>query len=67
MDAQLKKIQITPTKFNDENDIVKDRFATVTFEIDMSTLAQREAITALQDLTDKEFVILTVEPYQTKL
>ena len=34
MDAKLKKIQITPVKFNKEGDVQKEEFATLTFDFD---------------------------------
>ena len=37
MDAKLKKIQITPVKFNKEGDVQKEEFATLTFEVPLDS------------------------------
>jgi len=61
MDAKLKKIQITPMKFNKEGDVQKEEFATLTFEIPLDSLTQREEIMSLFDLLSREWVRIEVE------
>ena len=61
MDAKLKKIQITPMKFDKDGDVQKEEFATLTIEIPMDSAGQREAIVAILQLLSQEWVILHVE------
>jgi hypothetical protein len=61
MDAKLKKIQITPMKFDKDGDVQKEEFATLTIEIPMDSAGQREAIVAMLQLLSQEWVILHVE------
>ena len=61
MDANLKKIQITPVKFDKEGDIKASEFATVTLEIPMDSTAQRAAIIELCELLDQEWVVVNID------
>jgi hypothetical protein len=61
MDAKLKKIQITPMKFDKDGDVQKEEFSTLTIEIPMDSAGQREAIVAMLQLLSQEWVILHVE------
>jgi len=61
MDAKLKKIQITPMKFNKEGDVQKEEFATLTLEVPLDSLTQKEEVMNLFDLLTREWVRLTVE------
>jgi hypothetical protein len=61
MDAKLKKIQITPMKFNKDGDVQKEEYATLTFEAPLDSLAQREEIMSLFDLLSREWVKVEVE------
>ena len=61
MDAKLKKIQITPMKFDKDGDVQKEEFATLTIEVPMDSAGQREAIVAMLQLLSREWVILSVE------
>ena len=61
MDAKLKKIQITPVKFNKEGDVQKEEFATLTFEVPLDSLTQRQEIMTLFDLLSREWVRIEVE------
>ncbi len=61
MDAKLKKIQITPVKFNKEGDVQKEEFATLTFEVPLDSLLQRQAVVTLFDLLSREWVKVDVE------
>ncbi|MCZ6680052.1 MAG: hypothetical protein O7E52_22715 [Candidatus Poribacteria bacterium] len=61
MDAKLRKIQITPMKFNTEGDVQKEEFATLTFEVPLDSLTQREEVMSLFDLLSREWVKVEVE------
>ena len=61
MDAKLRKIQITPMKFDKDGEIQKEEFATLTIEVPMDSTAQRTAIIELCQLLDQEYVIVNVE------
>lgn len=61
MDAKLKKIQITPMKFDKDGDIQKEEFATLTIEVPMDSAGQRAAIVSLLELLAQEWIILDVE------
>ena len=56
MDAKLKKIQITPVKFDKEGDIKAGEFATVALEIPMDSTGQRAAVIELCELLDQEWI-----------
>jgi len=60
MDAKLKKIQITPVKFDNEGDIKDPEFATLTLEVPMDATGQRTAIIELCELLDQEWVTLEI-------
>ena len=60
MDAKLKKVAITPVKFDKEGDIKDAEFATVTLDVPMDSTGQRAAIVALCDLLDQEWVTLEI-------
>ena len=60
MDAKLKKIQITPVKFDKEGDIKDAEFATLTLEAPMDSTGQRAAIVELCELLDQEWVTLDI-------
>ena len=61
MDAKLKKIQITPVKFDKDGDVQKEEFATLTIEVPMDSAGQREAIMELLSLFNREWVQVVVE------
>ena len=61
MDAKLKKIQITPVKFNKEGDVQKEEFATLTFEVPLDSLTQRQEVMALFETLSREWVRIEVE------
>ncbi len=61
MDAKLKKIQITPMKFDKEGEIQKEEFATLTIEIPMDSTSQRAAVINLCELLDQEWIVVNVE------
>ena len=60
MDARLKKIQITPVKFDKEGDIKAGEFATVTLEVPMDSTGQRTAVIELCELLDREWITLKI-------
>ena len=64
MDAKLKKIQITPVKFDKEGAMQREEFATVTLEIPMDSTGQRAGVIELCELLDQEWVGLTIEGKQ---
>ena len=61
MDAKLKKIQITPIKFDKEGEIQKEEFATLTIEVPMDSTSQRAAVINLCELLDQEWIVVNVE------
>ena len=67
MIAQIKGIKITPTKYDDDSVIDKDRFATVTVEIPMDCKENIDGVAALLDTCDSEFVEVDLEAYQRKI
>ena len=60
MDAKLKKIQVTPMKFDNQGDVQKEEFATVTIEVPMDSAGQREEIISILDLLSHEWVVLNI-------
>lgn len=60
MDAKLKKIQVTPMKFDNQGDVQKEEFATVTIEVPMDSAGQREEIISVLDLLSQEWVVLKI-------
>lgn len=61
MDAKLKKIQITPVKFNKDGDVQKEEFATLTFEVPLDSLTQRREVMTLFEMLSREWVRIEVE------
>ena len=61
MDAKLKKIQITPVKFDKEGEIQREEFATLTLEVPMDSTGQRTAIIELCELLDQEWVVAEIK------
>ena len=61
MDARLRKIQITPMKFDRQGEIQREEFATLTIEVPMDSTGQRAAIMSLCELLDQEWVVVEVE------
>ena len=61
MDAKLKKIQITPVKFDKEGDIKAGEFATLTLEVPMDSTEQRTGVIELCELLDQEWVKVVIE------
>lgn len=61
MDARLKKIQITPMKFDKEGAMQREEFATLTLEVPMDSTGQRASIIELCELLDQEWVVVDIE------
>ena len=61
MDAKLKKIQITPVKFDKDGDVQKEEFATLTFEVPLDSLTQRREVMTLFETLSREWVRVEVE------
>lgn len=60
MDAKLKKIQITPVKFDKEGAMQREEFATLTIDIPMDSTGQRAGVIELCELLDQEWVTLEI-------
>ncbi len=61
MDARLRKIQITPMKFDKQGEIQREEFATLTIEVPMDSTGQRAAVMNLCELLDQEWIVVEVE------
>ena len=61
MDAKLKKIQITPMKFDKDGEVQREEFATLTIEVPMDSVTQRAAIMNLCELLGQEWIVVDVE------
>ena len=61
MDGKLKKIQITPMKFDKEGDPQKEEFATLVLEVPMDSTGQRAAIIELCELLDQQWVVAKID------
>ena len=67
MDAKLKKINITPAKFDEEGEIKSGEFATLTLDVPMDSTEQRGAIVELMELLDQEWVKANIQPEQGRM
>ena len=67
MDAQLKKITVTPAKFDENGDIKSTEFATLTLDVPLDATAQREAIVELMTLLDNEWVKADIQSLQQRM
>ena len=67
MDAKIKKIQITPMKFDKEGDVQKEEFATLTFEVPIDSIAQKEEVMSLFELLSREWVKIEIEAKKVPL
>lgn len=67
MDAQLKKITVTPAKFDENGDIKSTEFATLTLDVPLDSTAQREAIVELMTLLDNEWVKADIQSLQQRM
>ena len=67
MDTQLKKITVTPAKFDEDGGIKSTEFATLTLDVPLDSKAQREAIVELMSLLDNEWVKTEVQSLQQRM
>ena len=67
MDAQLKKITVTPAKFDEDGDIKSAEFATITLDVPLDATSQREAIVELMTLLDNEWVKTEIQSLQQRM
>ena len=67
MDAQLKKMTITPAKFDENGDIKSTEFATLALDVPLDSTAQREAIVELMTLLDNEWVKADIQSLQQRM
>ena len=67
MIGQIKGFKVTPTKYDDDGVIDKDRFATVTVEVSMDCKENIDGIAALLDVCDSEYVEVNLDTYQQKI
>ena len=67
MDAKLRKMAITPAKFDDEGEIKSEEFATLTLDVPMDSQEQRQAIVKLFELLDQEWVTADVAEHLKRM
>ena len=67
MDSRLKKIQVTPAKFDEDGLIEKDEVALLTFEVDLDSAGQRAEVIELFSFLSTEYVSLEVVAKQVKM
>ena len=67
MDAKLKKIQIDPVKLNADGEIQKSEMATITLEVPLDTISQKDEIVDLLDVLSKEWVKVSITSQQISL
>lgn len=67
MDAQLKKITITPAKFDEDGEIKSAEFATLTLDVPLDSTTQREAIIELLGVLDTEWVKTEIQSLQQRM
>ena len=56
MDAKIKSIKITPTKFDKDGDPDKDPIALIQLEVPIDGMAQTEEVMGLFDVLSREWV-----------
>ena len=66
MDAKLKKMNVTPAKFDENGEIKSEEFATLTLDVPMDSTGQRQAIIQLMTLLDKEWVKADIQSLQQR-
>lgn len=67
MDAQIRKMTITPAKFDKDGEIKTEEYATLTLDVPMDSTGQREAIVELMGLLDKEWVKADIQSLQQRM
>ena len=66
MDAKLKKILVTPLKFDKEGEVQKEEFSTITLEVPLDSRSQREEMLKLFKLLTAEWVKLEITDGKVK-
>ena len=66
MDAKLKKILVTPLKFDKEGEVQKEDFSTITLEVHLDSRSQREEMLKLFELLTAEWVKLEITDGKVK-
>ena len=66
MDAKLKRIQVTPLKFDKEGEVQKEEFSTITLEVPLDSRSQREEMLKLFELLKAEWVKLEITDGKVK-
>ena len=67
MDAQLKKITVTPAQFDKDGDIKSTEFARITLDVPLGSTTQREAVVELMTLLDNEWVETEIQSRQQRM
>ena len=67
MDAKLRKMAVTPAKFDENGDIKSEEFATLTLDVPIDSKAQHEAIVELMGLLDQEWVKADIQSDQQRM
>ena len=66
-DANIGKVDVKPAKIDKDEREVHPQYATVSVKIPMDTLTQRDAVKALLDVMEKEFVKVKIINPQGRL
>ena len=61
MDAKIKKVGITPMRFNKDGEIIAEEFATLTIDVPMDSAGQREGVIELLSLLSREWIQMSIE------
>ena len=67
MDALIKKIQVVPKKLDNEGTEKEPENATITLDVPIDTIAQKDCIKALLDILSNEWVMVEITEKQTTL
>ena len=67
MDAQIRKIVVTPAKFDKDGDIKSEEFATLTIDMPLDSTEQRAALTEFLELLNKEWVKADIQSLQQRM
>ena len=67
MRGQMKKLALTPAKFNKDGGIDKFEFATVTLEIPLEDPMTQKEVIALFDVLHEEFIDFELVPAQVPI
>ena len=67
MDARIKKINITPARFDNEGEISNPEVADITLQVPLDSKAQRAALLELMEILDTEWVEVDIMNRQQKM